>query len=140
MYLTHGEITDQVGIILDNEIAPGLTPAAEKAGAAFFADERRLKPRIYYPFPIKISGVDAEGAPFECDTVIDNLCAGGLYLRTVARVEPGAELTVMFRFALAPVVSAPLGGAVKAKGKVLRINDLWGVYGLAVALNECSFH
>jgi hypothetical protein len=81
--------------------------------------ERRSKPRIYDPFPTIVRGVDAEGEAFESETVLDNFCAGGLYLRLARRVERGAELDFVIR--LSPTPTNGVGAArVLMHGVVLR--------------------
>ena len=41
----------------------------------------RTKPRINASFTAKVRGVDARGKAFEVDVVVENLSAGGLYVR-----------------------------------------------------------
>ena len=59
--------------------------------------ERRSKPRIDEHFPAKVRGVDTAGKAFKAETVIDNLSAGGVYLRLARPVSPGADLFVIIR-------------------------------------------
>ena len=85
--------------------------------------ERRAKPRIQTPFPVSVRGVDADGEAFEVSTILDNLSAGGLYLRLVRRVEPGAEVSMEIRLS-----TAPARGALRAvtHGVVLRVEPRFG--------------
>ncbi len=76
-------------------------------------DERRRKPRISYPIPIKVRGVDNCGESFEFDTVADDLSAGGFSAHTTQELLPGQNLFVVIHFSLAqshprraPVVAA----------------------------------
>ena len=92
--------------------------------------ERRAKPRIRAPFPVMVRGVDAKGVAFEVNTILDNLSAGGLYLRLARRVEPGAEVSMEIRLS-----TAPTDGALRAvtRGVVLRVEpNLGGACGAAV--------
>jgi hypothetical protein len=63
--------------------------------------ERRRHPRVCLPFPASVEGVDEDGEPFRAETVLDDLSAGGVYLRLVERVRPGSVLTVTARFSTA---------------------------------------
>ena len=60
--------------------------------------ERRGKARLYLPFPVMARGNDAKGAPFEVRTVLENLSAGGLYMRLDRDVVPGARLFCLICF------------------------------------------
>src|SRR5262245_29330904 len=57
--------------------------------------ERRRHPRLRKPFPATVRGVDAYGESFEADTVLDNLSAGGLYLRLGRCVKQKTKLFVI---------------------------------------------
>ena len=92
--------------------------------------ERRSKPRIYDPFPTTVRGVDANGEEFESETVLDNFCASGLYLRLARQVDPGTELDLVIR--LSPVSTNHADTArVVIHGLVLRAEprpcDICGV-------------
>jgi hypothetical protein len=53
------------------------------------------EPRIYGLFPAQVRGVDASGAPFHIQTLIDNFAATGFDLRLAVRVEVGEQLLVI---------------------------------------------
>ena len=80
--------------------------------------ERRGKARIDLPFAVIVRGSDAKGIPFEVETVLENLSAGGLYMRLDRDVEPGAKLFCLICFS----TSAQDRGATRiaARGVVLR--------------------
>jgi len=113
----------------------GADPGPRRAGAV--ADmaipsggERRQHPRRSAPFPILVRGVDAHGAAFESNTVLENFSAGGLYVRLRWRVAPGARLfaVVWITLALDPSIAGP---SVAVRGRVVRVErqreGRWGV-------------
>ena len=101
--------------------------------------ERRKGPRIYEPFPVKVSGTDQQGLSFQMDTVVDNLSAGGLYTRLPLSVRRGANLHLMLRMSLSSDESAPVA-RVSAKGIVTRVeSQLDGTFGVAVAFTHHRF-
>jgi c-di-GMP-binding flagellar brake protein YcgR len=101
--------------------------------------ERRLKPRIDLPFSAKVRGVDANGEAFETDSVLDNLSAGGLYLRMARSLKQGAELLVLVEL---PTGSANNTGPsqIEAQGVILRTEpQVSGDCGVAVAFTKHRF-
>jgi hypothetical protein len=60
--------------------------------------ERRRKPRISAPFPIKVRGVDASGKGFEIETVVENISSSGVYLRLPKQMSTGAKFNMAIRF------------------------------------------
>ena len=84
--------------------------------------ERRHKPRIYYPFPAMVSGIDGSGKTFEIETTIDNMCAGGLYLRLTPNVQVGTKLSIIVRLS-STTVSAKAAPQVEIDGVVLRSEE-----------------
>jgi hypothetical protein len=56
--------------------------------------ERRSKPRVSVPFRATVQGTDVDGVYFELTTNLDNLSAGGLYLRLANEVRVGSRLLV----------------------------------------------
>ena len=59
--------------------------------------DRRRTPRIYEAFPIMIRAVDAKGEAFQLDATVDNVSAGGLYVRLGRMVERGAKMFMVIR-------------------------------------------
>ena len=106
------------------------------ASAGYTGEDRRRKPRIYEPFPARVRGVDWRGDPFEVEAVLDNLSAGGLYLRLKRRMEAGAKLFIFFRLATRLTPEAK-GLGVAARSRVLRSDPLPnGAFGVAVAFER----
>jgi len=83
------------------------------------ARERRRHPRIDEALPVKVSGVDEDGQTFEAATVIDNISAGGLYMRLARCLAPGTQLFVTVRFTADPSSEAP-PLRLFATGEILR--------------------
>jgi hypothetical protein len=102
--------------------------------------ERRSKTRLYGWFPATVRGVDQSGEAFDTNTMIDNISAGGLYLRLrQQRVEPGTMLFVVIRLSTAPPdeVRAPL---IALRGRVLRAEQKpEGERGVAVQITHTRF-
>ena len=95
--------------------------------------ERRRHPRVHLPFPASVEGVDDGGEPFRVETALDDLSAGGVYLRLHKRVRPGAVLTVTARFSRVP----GRGIVVRMTGKALRVEPKpGGAFGVAVLAEE----
>ena len=74
-------------------------------------------------------------------SVIDNLSAGGFYLRLRQRVEPGEHLSDLIRFAGDHGETAGSAEArIAVRGHVLRVENLGaGTYGVAVRINRYKF-
>jgi PilZ domain len=101
--------------------------------------QRRNKIRIQESFPVTVRGVDRNGQEFLTDTVLDNISAGGFYLRIRQHVEQGAKLFAVIQLANE---NADKGTAprVAAHGQVLR-SELKpdGRFGLAVEIRRHRF-
>jgi PilZ domain len=101
--------------------------------------ERRFKPRIQEAFPASIRGVDREGQPFETKTVLDNLSASGVYLRTPNPVENGSHVSLTIMFANIPGNKKTLT-RMAADAVVLRSEpDEEGIYGLGMVITGYRF-
>jgi hypothetical protein len=59
--------------------------------------DRRRHPRLRTPFPAILRGKDASGESFEVNAVLDNISAGGLYVRLERCVKRGTRLFVVVR-------------------------------------------
>jgi hypothetical protein len=119
--------------------ANAAAPANGSGGADYDGAERRSKPRIKGSFPTVVQGVDACNETFQVETTIDNISAGGLYLRLRQRLEPGT--TLFFITSLSTPgsvnVSAP---RLALHGVVLRTElTQRGACGVAVALSNYRF-
>ena len=86
--------------------------------------------RIQEQFPVKVRGVDTEGATFDIDTVVENLSSGGLYLKFSRRVALGGRLFFVIYMSSAPE-SDKAAPVVAAHGKVIRSemngNESYGI-------------
>ncbi len=59
--------------------------------------ERRHNQRICVPFPARVRAVDLSGEAFQADTVLDNISAGGVYMRLARPVKLGGRVFVVVR-------------------------------------------
>ncbi len=87
--------------------------------AGYRVADRRRKPRIQEPFAARIRGVDGKGDSFEAEAVLDNLSAGGLYLRLRRNVKEGLPLFILLQLATR-LMPGTKGLRVAAHGRVLR--------------------
>lgn len=137
--------TQQVGIASSDDVYTIRTPdnnllhiASEKTVKN--VPERRHTPRIYDPFPTKVQGLDVSGKSFEVTTVLDNISAGGIYLRLNPTVNVGTSLSIVFQL---PSFSTRAEGTpprVAVQGKILRVEPKHGgVQGIAVAITQHRF-
>ena len=99
-----------------------------------FEDRRRTE-RIRTPVSVRIRR-PGRGHESDVTTVVDNLGAGGFYVRLRLRVERGETLSALIRFSSPD--SGESGGAplrLAVRGRVLRVEELPGdVYGAAVRI------
>jgi len=108
-------------------------------GKSYQGEERRSKPRIYYPIPIKIRGKKSRGNCLEFETVADDLSAGGFSARVAQECQPGQRLFFLIHFSLAKDKSIR-AAKVAGHGVVLRSRKCYdGMHNLAVAFNNCRF-
>jgi hypothetical protein len=119
--------------------AAAAAPANSSGGADYGGAERRSKPRIKGSFPAVVHGVDASNETFQIDTTIDNLSAGGLYLRLWQRLEPGTTLFFITSLLMPGRVNAS-APRLALHGVVLRTELTHdGKCGVAVALSNHRF-
>jgi hypothetical protein len=85
--------------------------------------ERRSKPRIFNPLPLRVSGVTLQGESYEFDTIARNLGSGGFCAGAPRVLQPGEQLSLEIQFALAGShpATAP---KVSARAVVLRSEAL----------------
>jgi c-di-GMP-binding flagellar brake protein YcgR len=101
--------------------------------------ERRSKPRIDIPFPARVQGVDANGESFEIDSLLDNLSAGGLYLRMARTLNQGAQLLVLVQLSVNSF-DEPGASQIEARGVILRAElQADGACGVAVGFTKHRF-
>ena len=116
-----------------NTFQPTMRTSAqsELTGASQVMKERRSSARIDAPYPARLRGVDVNDQPFKEETVLQNLSAGGLYLRLKRMVREGAEVPLAVRLSTAERDGPVL--RLGARGTVLRVEPQWdGSYGVAV--------
>lgn len=63
--------------------------------------ERRARLRNSTPFPVTVQGIDAGGAAFQHDTIVENIATGGLCLRLAQALELGTPVYLMVQLAAA---------------------------------------
>ena len=113
--------------------------ANAQAQTAYAGEERRHKPRIFEHFRATVHGVNAAGQAFSAETVLENLSAGGLYLRLPQMVEVGAELLVVSKIAN-PANGHTSGPLLAMSGTVVRVAGAAGdACGVAVKFTHTSF-
>ena len=104
----------------------------ELTGASQLMKERRSSARIDAPYPARLRGVDVNDQPFKEETVLQNVSAGGLYVRLKRMVHEGSQVSLAVRLSTA----GSTDGAVLrlgARGTVLRVEPQRdGRYGVAV--------
>ena len=82
-------------------------------------EQRRLSPRVHFPYTARLWSTDAAGRTWKEDTVLDNISTGGLYLRLNQRVRAGAHVHVAVRLSAAGAATYP-ALRLAAEGVVLR--------------------
>ena len=71
--------------------------------------------------------------------VIDNVGAGGFYVRLMQRLEPGTRLAALIKF-VNGAGEAKSAARLVVRGSVLRVDELpGGVYGVAVQIRRYKF-
>jgi c-di-GMP-binding flagellar brake protein YcgR len=94
-----------------------LLPSKEYAGLPLYNHEfpaiqlafaeRRHKPRLSYPCPALVRGVDCTGQPFEHRTTLIDISASGLCMVLPQRITIDSAALVIFRFSLREDADAP---------------------------------
>jgi len=101
------------------------------------ADRRRTE-RIQTPIAVRIRCA-GEGHGADVTTIIDNIGAGGFYVRLMRRCEPGARLSALIRFG-ADTGEAQGAARLAVLGRVLRLEEMpGGAYGVAVKITHHRF-
>jgi len=100
--------------------------------------DRRGSARIRTPVPVRLRSVGG-GHGADVTSVVDNIGAGGFYVRVLRRLEPGARLAALIKFA-ADSGEAKRVARLAVRGCVLRVEELpGGVYGVAVKICQHKF-
>ena len=100
--------------------------------------DRREMPRIRTPALVRLRRVGA-GHGADVTSIIDNVGAGGFYVRLMQRPEPGTRLNALIKFVTG---SGDTKGTARlaVRGSVLRVEELsGGVYGVAVSIRRYKF-
>lgn len=100
--------------------------------------ERRSKPRVTTPFHAAVHGTDVDGVHFDVTSTIDNLSAGGLYLRLASEVRVGSRLLVNIHLNCQGD-ALPSEGCLflEIYGPVARVDAIpGGFYGVAVTFSS----
>ncbi len=102
-------------------------------------EDRRIKPRVYIPFPAIVEGRDENGQVFKADTVLDNFSSNSMYFRILPCVGHGTKLSITVGLSTSlPVHETP--SRISVEGLVRRA-DLkeGGVCGVAVTFKKARF-
>ena len=100
--------------------------------------ERRAKPRVTCSYPAVMRGHSEDGESYEARSVLSNLSANGMYLRTKRNVRPGEELLVVVRMSTGALEKGTL--RLAASGKALRVEPKAdGTYGVAIQFDQHRF-
>jgi hypothetical protein len=99
--------------------------------------ERRNKPRISNPFRVAIRSVNVEGEAFTSETVLDNLSAGGMFLRLPQRVARGTRVFSVLCFS--GESDKPEGLRVAISGVASRTEPGLHIWGVAVTFTRHRF-
>lgn len=113
--------------------APSSQAVLESADAIA---ERRSKPRINEAFPARLKGVAIDGAEVSGPGIVDNMSAGGLYLRGGHQLRLNSEIEVVVHL----FVEEETGSTVETKGTVIRVDSLAdGTHGMAMTIRQHKF-
>lgn len=105
---------------------------------AFLVAERRETVRVLTPARVNIRGLDGNRGT-EVSTIVDNVSAGGFYVRLMEKVEAGSCLFAVINF---PPGRRLQAGAISlaVRGRVQRVEELpGGTYGVAVRVLKHRF-
>jgi hypothetical protein len=115
-----------------NDTQPQAADSQEK-----LADRRRTE-RIQTPVHVRIRCA-GEGHDADVATIIDNIGAGGFYVRLLRRCEPGARLSALISFGT-DAGEAQRAVRLAVLGRVLRLEEMpGGAYGVAVKIIHHRF-
>ena len=82
-------------------------------------EERRFSPRVCMPYPARLWGSDPDGKAWKEDVLLENVSAGGLYLRLRHAVQKDTPVAVAARLSTTPARRFP-ALRLGARGVVLR--------------------
>jgi hypothetical protein len=126
------------GAVISSE-EPMLFQVSGRNGSQKKKMERRHSLRIAVPFPVRIRGVSAAGKRLEFETQLENLGAGGLFVKAAHDISSWKNLTLIMRLSLAESMEtqAPV---VAARARILRMENRGdGRNGFAIAFTRHRF-
>lgn len=95
-------------------------------------EERRHQPRRYQPLPIRVLAATADRDLVACGTWLDNLSAGGIYVRLPWPLVPGSPFIARLSAVAQPERFAR---RLAIGGEVLRVEpQLHSRYGIALVI------
>jgi c-di-GMP-binding flagellar brake protein YcgR len=98
-------------------------------------DERRFSGRVVIPYAARISGVNVEGELFKEQTRVENISAGGVYMRLSRSLEKETRVSIAVRLSLSADDNPAL--RLVARGFVMRSEPLDdGTHGVAVEFSR----
>ncbi len=101
--------------------------------------ERRQTLRITAPFPVRVRGISTTGRHLEFETELENLGAGGLFLKTRHDIGDWRNLTLVMRLALTSESEIP-APIVAARARIVRTDQAHRESaGYAVAFTRSRF-
>lgn len=112
---------------------------SDRRGARRATAADRRKFRLSGPCPAFVQGVDANGQAFRNTAVLENVSAGGVYMRLRSDMPVGEKIFVVFAFS-SHAAETSHGPKVAARGVVRRVDQhADGAYGLAVMFFQHRF-
>ncbi|MDF2439712.1 MAG: hypothetical protein JWN98_696 [Abditibacteriota bacterium] len=112
---------------------------SDRRGAQRASSADRRKLRLNGPCPAFVQGVDANGQAFRNAAVLDNVSAGGLYMRMKSDMPVGEKIFVVFALS-SQAADSTHGPKVAARGVIRRVDQHPdGAYGLAVMFLQHRF-
>jgi hypothetical protein len=103
----------------EEDVADAKTTVRDRKTGFHGSSERRRTLRISAPFPIRVRGISAAGERLQFEAELDNLGAGGIYLRATQDIRTWTRIMIRIRLSLAPD-AAGRAAVVAARGAVLR--------------------
>lgn len=101
--------------------------------------ERRSKSRLQVAYPALVRGNDSISGKFQEDALVENVSAGGIYLRLKRVIAPGNLLFITLRFSNLPPKQT-LAPCLAARGIVLRVDKRQDdTYGVALRFQNYRF-
>jgi hypothetical protein len=114
------------------EVSVATPPIGNEHPDGRIPDERRRQRRLYQPLPITVLAATADLDLFACCTRLDNLSAGGIYVRLPRPPAPGSPFIARLSVV---ALSERLALRIAIGGEVLRVEpSLHSRYGTALRI------